>query len=197
VLTFFLSVLSLTSCFECVVTHLFECVLTLITDRLAAHFCKGPSSTSVKTFCNISAQPQLLEVEGPGDVGIVKTGLCYILCSCFIFIFLIFLWLIYSCENLIDLNCIPLPLHLNIKSQIGLYISTLSSLHSCTILTFQYHHRRAFKSLLLIYFCEELVSYNVHIEVLIRKSHNKHNLKYLYEFAWIYAHFQGQKWWKT
>jgi hypothetical protein len=38
-----------------------------------------------------------------------------------------------------------LPLHLNIKPQIGLYISTLSSLHSCTILTFQYHHPRAFK----------------------------------------------------
>jgi hypothetical protein len=38
-----------------------------------------------------------------------------------------------------------MPLHLNIKPQIGLYISTLGSLHSCTILTFQYHHSRAFK----------------------------------------------------
>jgi hypothetical protein len=54
---------------------------------LAAHFYKGPSSTSVKTFFNISAQPQLLEVEGPRDVGIVKAELRYILCSYFIFTF--------------------------------------------------------------------------------------------------------------
>jgi hypothetical protein len=33
---------------------------------------------------------------------------------------------------------------LNIKPQIGLYISTLGSLHSCTFLTFQYHHPRAY-----------------------------------------------------
>jgi hypothetical protein len=57
----------------------------LLSIGLAAHFCKGPSSTSVKPFLNISAQPQLLEVEGPGDVGIVKSELRYILCSCFIF----------------------------------------------------------------------------------------------------------------
>jgi hypothetical protein len=50
--------------------------------------------------------------------------------------------LLYSYENWIDLNRIPLPLHLNIKPQIGLYISTLGSLHSCIILTFQYHHPR-------------------------------------------------------
>jgi hypothetical protein len=69
----FLSVLSLTSCFECVVTHLFECVVTLSTDRLGNPFlCKGPSSTSVKLFLSVSAQPQLLEVESPGDVGIFK-----------------------------------------------------------------------------------------------------------------------------
>jgi hypothetical protein len=54
---------------------------------LAVHFYKGPSSTSVKTLFNISAQSQLLEVEGLRDVGIVKTELCYIFCSCFIFIF--------------------------------------------------------------------------------------------------------------
>jgi hypothetical protein len=78
---FFLSVLSLTSCFECVVTHLFECVVThlfecvvtLIIDRLGSPFlCKGPSFTSVKLFFSISAQPQLLEVESPEDVGIFK-----------------------------------------------------------------------------------------------------------------------------
>jgi hypothetical protein len=66
----------LTSYFECVVTHVFECVVTRVTDRLGSLFlCKGPSSTSVKTLFNISVQPQLLEVEGPGDVGIVKAEL--------------------------------------------------------------------------------------------------------------------------
>jgi hypothetical protein len=66
----------------------FECVVTRVTDRLDGPFlCKRPSSTSVKTLFNISAQPQLLEVEGPGDVGIVKAEFRYILCSCFIFIF--------------------------------------------------------------------------------------------------------------
>jgi hypothetical protein len=55
---------------------------------LAAHFYTGPSSTSVKTLFNMSAQPQLLEVEGPGDVGIVKAELRYILYYCFIFTFL-------------------------------------------------------------------------------------------------------------
>jgi hypothetical protein len=78
----------LTYCFECVVTHVFECVVTRVTDRLGNPFlCKGPSSTSVKIIFNISAQPQLLEVEGPRDVGIVKAELHYILCSCFIFTF--------------------------------------------------------------------------------------------------------------
>jgi hypothetical protein len=72
----------LTFCFECVVTHICVCVVTHITDRFGSPFlCKGPNSTSVKTLFNISAQPQLLEVEGPGDVGIVKAELCYILCS--------------------------------------------------------------------------------------------------------------------
>jgi hypothetical protein len=89
----------------------------------------------------------LLEVEGPGDIGIVKPELCYILCSCFIFIFfLTFLWLLYSCENWIDLNRISLPLYLNIKPQIDLYIFTLGYLHSCTILTIQYQHPRASKT---------------------------------------------------
>jgi hypothetical protein len=130
----FLSVLSLTSYFECVVTHPFLSVLSLLLlIGLAAHFCKGPSSTSVKPLFNISAQPQLLEVKGPEDVGIVKVELRYILYSYFIFTFL---WLLYSYENWIDLNCIMLPLHLNIKPQISLYISTLGSLHSCTILIF-------------------------------------------------------------
>jgi hypothetical protein len=60
----------------------FECVVTRVTDRLDSPFlCKGPSSTSVKTLFNISAQSQLLEVEGPGDVDIVKAEFCYILCS--------------------------------------------------------------------------------------------------------------------
>jgi hypothetical protein len=66
----------------------FSVLSLLLLIGLAVHFCKGPSSTSVKTLFNISAQPQLLEVEGPGDVGIVKAELCYILCSCFIFTFL-------------------------------------------------------------------------------------------------------------
>jgi hypothetical protein len=54
----------------------FECVVTRVTDRLDIPFlCKVPSSTSIKTLFNISAQPQLLEVEGPGDIGIVKVEL--------------------------------------------------------------------------------------------------------------------------
>jgi hypothetical protein len=66
-------VLSLTFYFECVVTHIFECVVTLVTDRFGSPFlCKGSSSTSVKLFFSVSAQPQLLEVESPGDVGIFK-----------------------------------------------------------------------------------------------------------------------------
>jgi hypothetical protein len=71
-----LSVLSLT----------FLSVLSLVLPiGLTTYFCKGPSCTSVKTIFNISAQPQLLEVEGLGDVDIVKPELRYILCSCFIF----------------------------------------------------------------------------------------------------------------
>jgi hypothetical protein len=67
----------------------FFSVLSLVLPiGLAAYFYKGPSSISVKTLFNISAQPQLLEVEGPEDVGIVKAKLRYILCSCFIFTFL-------------------------------------------------------------------------------------------------------------
>jgi hypothetical protein len=84
----------LTSCFECVVTYVFECVITRVTDRLGNPFlCKGPSSTSIKTIFNISAQLQLLEVEGPGYVDIVKAELCYILYSYFYlyFFFLTFL----------------------------------------------------------------------------------------------------------
>jgi hypothetical protein len=75
----FLSVLSL----------IFLSVLSLLLPiGLTVHFYKGPSSTSVKTFFNISAQPQLLEIEGLVDVGIVKAELRYILCSYFIFTFL-------------------------------------------------------------------------------------------------------------
>jgi hypothetical protein len=66
-------VLSLISYFECVVTHLFECVVTLVTDRFGSIFLyKGPSSTSVKLFFSVSAQPQLLEVGSPGDVNILS-----------------------------------------------------------------------------------------------------------------------------
>jgi hypothetical protein len=69
------------SSFECVVTHLFECVVTLVTDRLDSSFLYGTKFYKCKNFfLNISAQSQLLEVEGPGDVGIVKPELCYILC---------------------------------------------------------------------------------------------------------------------
>jgi hypothetical protein len=104
VLTFFLSVLSLISCFECVITHLFECIVTLITDRLDNQFlCKGSSSTSVKLFFNILAQPQLLEVESPGDVGIFKPNSvtsCVLVWSFLFFshisLIAIFLWELYS-----------------------------------------------------------------------------------------------------
>jgi hypothetical protein len=82
-----LSVLSLT---------FFSVLSLLLPIGLAAHFCKRPSSTSVKTFFNISAQPQLLEVEGLRDVGIVKEELCYILCFYFIFT-------IFSHISLIDI----------------------------------------------------------------------------------------------
>jgi hypothetical protein len=59
-----------------VLNSYFECVVTHVTDRLDSLFLyKGPSSTSVKTLFNILAQPQLLEVEGPGDVDIVKAEL--------------------------------------------------------------------------------------------------------------------------
>jgi hypothetical protein len=64
-------VLSLTSYFKCVITHLFEFVVTLVTDRLGSPFlCKGPNSTSVKLIFSISAQPQLLEVESAKNIGI-------------------------------------------------------------------------------------------------------------------------------
>jgi hypothetical protein len=92
----------LTSYFKCVVIHVFECVVTHVTDKLDNPFlCKRPSSTSLKTLFNISTQSQLLEVEDPGDVNIVKVELHYILCSCFYlyFSFLTFLWLLYFCEN--------------------------------------------------------------------------------------------------
>jgi hypothetical protein len=73
-------------CFECVVIHLFECVVTLIIDRLGNPFlCKGLSSTSVKLFFSISAQPQLLEVESSENVGIVSRILLY-----FMFLFDLF-----------------------------------------------------------------------------------------------------------
>jgi hypothetical protein len=59
-----------------VLTSCFECVVTRVTDRLDSSFlCKRPSFTSVKALFNILAQPQLLEVEGPGDVDIVKAEL--------------------------------------------------------------------------------------------------------------------------
>jgi hypothetical protein len=71
-----------------VLSIIFLSVLSLLLRiGLAAHFYKGPSSTSVKTLFNILAQPQLLEVEGPGDVGIIKVELRYILCSCLSLLF--------------------------------------------------------------------------------------------------------------
>jgi hypothetical protein len=56
------------------------------------------------------------------------------------FFFLTFLWLLYSCENWIDLNCILPPLHLNTKPQIDSYISSLVFYILALFLTFQYHH---------------------------------------------------------
>jgi hypothetical protein len=86
--------------FECVVTHLFECVVTLVTDRLGSPFlCKGPSSTSVKLFFSVSAQPQLFDVESPRDVDTFKPNsvISYVLVWSFIFfshisLIAIFLW---------------------------------------------------------------------------------------------------------
>jgi hypothetical protein len=67
---------------------IFECVVTHVTDKLDSSFlCKGPSSISVKIIFNILVQSQLLKVESPRDIDIVKVELCYILCSCFIITF--------------------------------------------------------------------------------------------------------------
>jgi hypothetical protein len=124
-----LSVLSLTSCFECVVT--------LVTDRIDSSFlCKGPSSTSVKLFFSVSAQPQLLEVGSFGDVGIFKPNsvTSCVLIWFFFFSFLLFLWLLYSYENWIELNYLPLSLHLSTKSQIDLCISTLDFFYNLVLL---------------------------------------------------------------
>jgi hypothetical protein len=124
-----LSVLSLISCFECVVTF--------VTDRLSSPFlCKWPSSISVKLFFSVSAQPQLLEVENLGDVRILSRTPLHLLFLFDPFFFLSFIWLLYSCENWIELNYFSLPLHLKTKSQISLYISILNFLQSWTILTF-------------------------------------------------------------
>jgi hypothetical protein len=134
----FISVLSLIFYFECVVTHLFECVVTLITDRLDSPFvCKGLSSISVKLFFSVSAQPQLLEIESFRDMDIVsRTLLHLVFLFDLFFYFLSFLWLLYSYENWIELNYLSLPFHLNTKSQIGLYIFTLGFLQSYIILAF-------------------------------------------------------------
>jgi hypothetical protein len=68
--------------FECVVTHVLSVLSLMLPIGLAPHFCvRDQVLKSVKTLFNISAQPQLLEVEGSGDVGIVKVELRYILCS--------------------------------------------------------------------------------------------------------------------
>jgi hypothetical protein len=142
-----LSVLSFTSYFVCVVTHLFECIVILVTDKLDSSFLyKGPSSTSVKLFFSVSAQPQLLEVRRSGDVSILSRNSLHLMFLFDLLIyFLSFLWFLYYCENWIELNYVPLSLHLNTKSQISLYISNLDSLHSCTLLTLKYYYLRAFK----------------------------------------------------
>jgi hypothetical protein len=86
----FLSVLLLTSCFECVVT--------LVTDRLDSPFlCKELSYTNVKLFFSVSAQPQLLEVGSLENVGILsRTSLHLVflfdLFFSLIFLIAIFLW---------------------------------------------------------------------------------------------------------
>jgi hypothetical protein len=142
---------------KCVVTYLswvcchspfhFECVINLITGRLGSSFlCKWPNYTSIKLFFSITAQPQLLEVRSPGDVDIVSRTLLYLafLFDLF-FSFLSFLWLLYFCENWIELNCLPLLLHLNTKPQISLYISILGSLQSCIILSLLDYHPRVNK----------------------------------------------------
>jgi hypothetical protein len=87
-----------------VLSLIFLSVLSLLLPiGLATHFCKGPSSTSVKTLFNISTQPQLLEVEGSGDVGIVKTELRYILCS---YLSLLFFSHFFDCYILVRIELI-------------------------------------------------------------------------------------------
>jgi hypothetical protein len=62
--------------------------------------CKGPSYTSVKLFCSVSAQPQLLEVDSSGDVCILsRTPLHLVFLFDIFFSFLSFLKLLYSYEN--------------------------------------------------------------------------------------------------
>jgi hypothetical protein len=135
----FLSVLSL--------IFYFECVVTLVTDGLDSPFlCKGSNSTSVKLFFSVSAQPQLLEVGSPRDIGIVSRILLHlVLLFDLLFYFLSFIWSLHSCENWIELNCLPLPLHLNTKPQISLCIFTLDSLQYCTILVLKIIHPRAIR----------------------------------------------------
>jgi hypothetical protein len=79
-----------------------ECVVTLVTDRLDSLFLyKGPSSTSVKLFFSVSAQPQLLEIGSSGDVGIVSRTPLY-----FVFLFDLFFSHFFDCYILmrIELN---------------------------------------------------------------------------------------------
>jgi hypothetical protein len=81
--------------------------------------CKGPSYTSVKVFFSVSTQPQLLEVESPGDVSILNQTLLHLVFFFVLFFSLLsFIWLLYSCENWIELNYFPLPLHLNTKPKL-------------------------------------------------------------------------------
>jgi hypothetical protein len=107
--------------------------------------CKGPSFTSVKLIFSVSVQTHFLEVGSPGDVDILSRTPLHIVFLFDLFFFFSFLRLLYYCENFIELNYLPLPLHFNTKPQIDLYISTLDSLHSCTILAFKYHHFKVYQ----------------------------------------------------
>jgi hypothetical protein len=141
---FFLEYVVTHLCFECVVTHIFECNVIRITDRLKISFlCKWPSFTSVKLFFSVSTQSQLLEVRSSGDVGIFKPNSVIFFdlvwsfffshfFDCYISVRIKFNWIIFRCHY----TWIQKP-------QIDLYISTLWSLHSCTLLTFKYHHPMA------------------------------------------------------
>jgi hypothetical protein len=78
--------------------------------------CKGPSYTSVKVFFSVSTQPQLLEVESPGDVSILNQTLLHLvfflffsflfshLFDCYILVRIESNWIIFRCHYIWTLS---------------------------------------------------------------------------------------------